>query len=105
MAASVLASLLATIALELTGKKDGKVVITGRIVVSADGLTRTVNTSGTDSTSKKTKVVRFTTSSRTKPDIGITVMALSLDPQWAVLHRQALEPAVGQRDGHGNRGN
>ena len=30
-------------------------VITGRIVVSADGMIRTVNTSGTDSTSKKTK--------------------------------------------------
>src|SRR6266700_8025455 len=29
--------------LALTGKKDGKVVITGRIVVSADGMTLTVN--------------------------------------------------------------
>jgi hypothetical protein len=35
--------------LGLTGKKDGKVVTTGRIVVSADGKTRTVSTSGTDS--------------------------------------------------------
>jgi hypothetical protein len=41
--------------LELTGKKDGKVVTTGRIAVSADGKTRTVNTSGTDSTGKKAK--------------------------------------------------
>ena len=36
--------------LELTGKKDGKVVTKGRIVVSADGKSRTVTTSGTDST-------------------------------------------------------
>jgi hypothetical protein len=41
--------------LELTGKKGGMVVTTGRIVVSADGKTRTVNTSGTDSTGKKIK--------------------------------------------------
>jgi hypothetical protein len=41
--------------LELTGKKDGKVVTTGRIAVSADGKTRTVKTSGTDSTGKKAK--------------------------------------------------
>jgi hypothetical protein len=41
--------------LGLTGKKDGKVVTTGRIVVSADGKTRTVKTSGTDSTGKRMK--------------------------------------------------
>jgi hypothetical protein len=41
--------------LGLTGKKGGKVVTTGRIVVSADGKTRTVNTSGTDSAGKKVK--------------------------------------------------
>ena len=35
--------------LVLTVKNDGKVTITGRIVVSADGKTRTVSTSGTDS--------------------------------------------------------
>src|ERR1700687_4724376 len=35
--------------LGLTGKKGGKVVTTGRIVVSANGKTRTVSTSGTDS--------------------------------------------------------
>jgi len=34
--------------LELTGKKDGKVTFTGRVVVSADGKTRTVTVSGTD---------------------------------------------------------
>jgi hypothetical protein len=39
--------------LELTGKKDGKVVTKGRIVVSADGKSRTVTTSGTDSAGKK----------------------------------------------------
>jgi hypothetical protein len=42
-------------ALELTGKKDDKVVTTGRIVVSADGKTRTVKTSVTDSTGKRLK--------------------------------------------------
>jgi hypothetical protein len=39
--------------LELTGKKDGKVTLTGRIVVSADGRSRTVTTSTTDSKGKK----------------------------------------------------
>src|SRR6266404_2116655 len=39
--------------LELTNKKDGKVVTTGKIAVSADGKTRTVSTSGTDSKGKK----------------------------------------------------
>ena len=39
--------------LKLTGKKDGKVITTGRIAVSADGKTRTVKTSLTDSTGKK----------------------------------------------------
>jgi hypothetical protein len=41
--------------LELEGKKDGKVVTTGRIVVSADGKSRTVSTSATDSTGKMMK--------------------------------------------------
>ena len=40
--------------LEMTVKKDGKVTATGSIVVSADGKTRTVTTSGTDA--KGTKV-------------------------------------------------
>ena len=38
----------------LTGKKDGKVVTTGRIVISADGKTRTVTTTVTDAEGKKT---------------------------------------------------
>jgi len=41
--------------LQLTAKKDGKVAITGRIVISADGKTRTVTTSGTDPKGKKYK--------------------------------------------------
>ena len=41
--------------LEFTAKKDGKVTITGRIVVAADGKIRTVNTSGTDAKGKKVK--------------------------------------------------
>jgi hypothetical protein len=39
--------------LELTAKQDGKVTLTGRIVVSADGRSRTVTTTGTDSNGKK----------------------------------------------------
>jgi hypothetical protein len=39
--------------LALTGKKDGKVSLTGRIVVSADGKTRTVTTTATDSKGKR----------------------------------------------------
>jgi hypothetical protein len=38
-------------------KKDGKVTTTGRVVVSANGRTRTVTTTGTDSTGKKFKNV------------------------------------------------
>lgn len=38
--------------LALTAKKDDKVTLTGRIVVSADGKTRTVTTTGTDSKGK-----------------------------------------------------
>src|SRR5215475_6539651 len=34
-------------------KKDGKVTATGRVVVSADGKSRTVTTSGTDAQGKK----------------------------------------------------
>jgi hypothetical protein len=41
--------------MELTVKKDGKVTVSGRIVVSADGKTRTVTTSGTDAKGKKGK--------------------------------------------------
>jgi hypothetical protein len=43
--------------LGLTGKKDGRVVTTGRIVVSADGKTRTVSTSGTDSMGRMMKSI------------------------------------------------
>jgi hypothetical protein len=39
--------------LELTVKKDGKVVVSGRIVVAADGKSRTVTLSGTDPEGKK----------------------------------------------------
>jgi len=39
--------------LGLNAKKGGKTVITGRIVVSADGKARTVTVSGTDPTGKK----------------------------------------------------
>jgi hypothetical protein len=41
--------------LELAVKKDGKVTTTGRITVSADGKSRTVSTSATDSKGKKVK--------------------------------------------------
>ena len=41
--------------LELTGKKDGKVTVTGKIAVSADGKARTVSTTGTNSKGKKVK--------------------------------------------------
>ena len=40
---------------ELTNKKDGKVIATGRIVLSADGKSRTVTVSGTDPNGKKVK--------------------------------------------------
>src|ERR1700674_2047313 len=39
--------------LRLPAKKGGKVTLRGKIVVSADGKTRTVTTSGTDSDGKK----------------------------------------------------
>ncbi|MGI8480765.1 MAG: hypothetical protein ACR2MF_01645 [Chthoniobacterales bacterium] len=39
--------------LEMTIKKDGKVTVTGSIVVSADGKSRTVTTSGTDAKGMK----------------------------------------------------
>lgn len=37
----------------LTGKKDGKINLTGRITVSANGRTRTVTTSGTNAKGKR----------------------------------------------------
>jgi hypothetical protein len=39
--------------LELTNKKDGKVTMTGKVVVSADGKTRTVTINGTDAKGAK----------------------------------------------------
>ena len=39
--------------LELTNKKDGKVIVTGKVVVSADGKTRTVTTSATNAKGEK----------------------------------------------------
>ena len=39
--------------LAFTNKKDGKVTITGRVVVSADGKSRTVTVNGTDAKGKK----------------------------------------------------
>jgi hypothetical protein len=41
--------------LSMTNKKDGKATVTGRIVVSADGKSRTVTTNGTDANGKKVK--------------------------------------------------
>src|SRR5262245_42420676 len=41
--------------LQFTVKKDGKATVTGRVVVSADGKSRTVTTSGTDPKGKKVK--------------------------------------------------
>jgi hypothetical protein len=41
--------------LKLTVKKDGKVTVTGRIVVSADGKSRTVTTNITEAEGKKVK--------------------------------------------------
>ena len=37
----------------IVGKKDGKPVLTGKVVVAADGKTRTVTTTTTDSSGKK----------------------------------------------------
>jgi hypothetical protein len=41
--------------LTLTGKKDGKVTVSGRIVVTANGKSRTVTTTGTDAKGKRFK--------------------------------------------------
>jgi hypothetical protein len=42
---------------ELTNKKAGKIIATGRIVVSADGMSRTVTVTGTDAMGMKFKYV------------------------------------------------
>ena len=39
--------------MEVTGKENGKVTTSGKIVVAAEGKSRTVNISGTDSSGKK----------------------------------------------------
>jgi hypothetical protein len=41
--------------LEFVAKKGGTVTVTGRVVVTADGKTRTVTTTATDSSGKKVK--------------------------------------------------
>jgi hypothetical protein len=46
-------------ALEMTVKKDGKVTITGSIVVAADGKTRTVTTSGPNAKGEKVQSMAF----------------------------------------------
>jgi hypothetical protein len=43
--------------LDLTNKKDGKVVVTGKIAVAKDGKTRTITTTSTDAQGKKVKNV------------------------------------------------
>jgi hypothetical protein len=43
--------------LTFENKKEGKVVLTGRIVISKDGKSRTVTTSGTDADGKKVESV------------------------------------------------
>jgi hypothetical protein len=41
--------------LEFTSKKDGKILVSGRVVVAPDGKSRTVTTTGTDANGKKFK--------------------------------------------------
>jgi hypothetical protein len=43
--------------LDLTNKKSGKVTTSGHVVVSADGKTRTLHVTGTDSSGKKVSAV------------------------------------------------
>ena len=43
--------------LAMTIKKDGKVIITGRIIITANGKSRTVTTTGTDPQGKKFRTV------------------------------------------------
>jgi hypothetical protein len=45
--------------LELTSKKGGKVTITGKIVIAADGKSRTLTASGTDSMGMKVEGMSF----------------------------------------------
>jgi hypothetical protein len=43
--------------LTFANKKEGKVILTGRIVISKDGKSRTVTTSGTDADGKKIEAI------------------------------------------------
>lgn len=43
--------------LEISAKKDGKVTLSGKVVVSADGKTRTITVSGNDSMGMKMEMV------------------------------------------------
>lgn len=43
--------------LAMTIKKDGKITVTGRIIVTANGKSRTVTTTGTDAQGKKFRTV------------------------------------------------
>jgi hypothetical protein len=43
--------------LDVVSKKDGKVLLTGRVVISKDGKTRTTTITGTDASGKKYKSV------------------------------------------------
>lgn len=45
--------------MNFTVKKDGKVIVTGRVVVAADGKSRTVTTSGVDAKDKKFENTAF----------------------------------------------
>ncbi len=45
--------------LALTVKKGGKVMVTGKIVVAADGKSRTITTSGMDAMGKKVETMAF----------------------------------------------
>src|SRR5260370_11666508 len=49
--------------LELTVWHHGRIMTTGRVVVSADGKSRTVTTNGTDAKGKRSRTRRCTTSS------------------------------------------
>ncbi len=44
---------------DLVNKKDGKATLTGRIVISADGKSRTITVTGTDAMGMKVKYVGF----------------------------------------------
>jgi len=43
--------------LEISAKKDGKVTMSGKVVVSADGKTRTITVSGTDAMGMKMEMI------------------------------------------------